>query len=334
MAFVILVSRTFVLTKFRYMSWTIERVNSLIKEEVEEDIHLEYKAADALALTDGKKNEVSKDVSSFANSDGGVIIYGVLEYTGDKRYKPEKINPINRKEISKETLEQIINHKISPRIHNILIYPIIIDQTKSDEVVYVVEIPKGSTAHQAADKRYYRRYNFQSIPMDDWEIKDIINRQERTSALVRVVPKFNSKFELDFHPQRGKPLSFDIIAQNTGIKAIMLLDCMLATKEENVARMFVPQLPYNDRSGVHESYYNNAYERPVQIAATTMSFRRNREPILSYTYRLIGEVSIYSDFFIDNMKIQLTTVTEDNRSSETIIGSELIVEVIGDSRKA
>ena len=32
------------------------------------------------------------------------------------------------------------------------------------------------TPHQAQDKRYYKRYNFQSAPMDDYEIKDILNR--------------------------------------------------------------------------------------------------------------------------------------------------------------
>jgi hypothetical protein len=317
--------------QFQVMSWTIERIFTLIKEEVEEDVHLDYKAADALILTDGKKNEISKDVSAFANSDGGVIIYGVLEYTGAKRHKPEKISPVNRKDISKETLEQIINQKITPRVHGLVIYPIPIDREKPDEVIYVVEIPKGNTAHQASDKRYYRRYNFQSIPMDDWEIKDIINRQDRTIAKVRLVPKFNNKVELAFHPKRGKTLPFDIVVQNIGIKAIMLLDSMLATREENVARMFVPQLPYNHRTNIYESLFNNAYEKPVQIGSTTMSFRRPREPILSHTYSVIGELDVYTDFFIDKLAIQITVVTEDNRSTESLRGEELIAETLGDT---
>lgn len=37
------------------------------------------KRAIALATTEGKKNEVSKDVSAFANSAGGTIVYGMIE---------------------------------------------------------------------------------------------------------------------------------------------------------------------------------------------------------------------------------------------------------------
>ena len=59
---------------------TLDKISSLIDEKVEENLHLDYKAAAALGKTDGKKNEISKDVSSFANSDGGILIYGIKEY--------------------------------------------------------------------------------------------------------------------------------------------------------------------------------------------------------------------------------------------------------------
>ncbi len=183
------------------MSWNLEKIQALLAAQVEEYIHVDYKAADALTLAEGKKTEISKDVSAFANSDGGVIIYGVREYIGEKEHLPEKLDPVSRQQVSKETLEQIINQRVSPRIHGLLIHPIVVSDARPDDVLYVVEIPKGNTAHQASDKRYYRRYNFLSIPMEDWEIKDIINRQMRTAAEVRLVPRFTKTFELDFHPQ-------------------------------------------------------------------------------------------------------------------------------------
>src|SRR5258708_6776265 len=105
------------------MSWNLEKIQALLTTQVEENIHLDYKAADALVLSEGKKNEISKDVSAFGNSDGGVIIYGVREYTGEKEHLPEKLDPVNRQHVSKETLEQIINQRISPRIHGLIIHP-------------------------------------------------------------------------------------------------------------------------------------------------------------------------------------------------------------------
>ncbi|HVM87917.1 MAG TPA: ATP-binding protein [Puia sp.] len=306
--------------------WTLEKLNALIALETEENLHLEYKSADALAATDSKKNDISKDVSAFANSDGGAIIYGMKESSSPKKYKPEKIDPVDRKLFSRETLEQIINSKISPRIHGLQIYIIQTHTANPDQVVYVVEIPKGATAYQASDKRYYRRFNFQSVPMEDWEIKDIINRQTRTIAQVRLMPKFNKKFELDFHAIRGRTFGFDIVASNTGIKAIMLLDCMFATKEQEVATMFVPTIGFNLRNDIYELRYDNSYEPPAMFASTEVTLKSDRKPILGLTYLRIGQVDIYSDFFIDNRRVQVTVVTEDNRVSETLAGMELIGE--------
>lgn len=50
--------------------YTLADVNSLITNEVEEDIHLDYKASGALDKADNKRTEITKDVSAFANSDG------------------------------------------------------------------------------------------------------------------------------------------------------------------------------------------------------------------------------------------------------------------------
>lgn len=146
-------------------------VRGLILNQVEENIHLDYKAAEALAKTDGKRKEIAKDVSAFANSDGGLIIYGVKEFQDStNRHLPEKLDPIDRNNFSKEWLEQVINGGISPRIESIKISSIPIEES-SNKVIYIVEIPKSVTAHQASDFRYYKRYNFESSAMHDFEVR-------------------------------------------------------------------------------------------------------------------------------------------------------------------
>jgi hypothetical protein len=159
---------------------------ALIENQVEENINLDYKAGDSLQLSEGKKKEVSKDVSAFANSDGGTLIYGMKEFDdATKRHFPERIDPINRLNISKEWLEQVINSNVKPRINGVLIKPIVLS---SSNAVYVVHIPKSTTAHQASDKRYYKRFNFESVAMEDYEVKDIINRQTMPVLSVQAGP--------------------------------------------------------------------------------------------------------------------------------------------------
>lgn len=155
--------------------WNELAVQRYIDEQIEEGLNLDYKAADSLAKINGKKKEITKDVSAMANSDGGIIIYGVKEFQeADKRHLPEQIDPIDQTVFSKEWLEQVINN-IRPRIDGIIICPVQI-ATAENHVVYVVEIPQSTTAHQARDFRYYKRFNFESVPMEDYEIRDIMNR--------------------------------------------------------------------------------------------------------------------------------------------------------------
>lgn len=159
-----------------------------ITDEIEESLTLEYKSADALAKSDRMKKEITKDVSAMANSAGGKIIYGIKEYDEtSKRHLPERLDPIDRSKYSKEWLEHIINN-IKPRISNLIIHPVdIVGSSKS--VIYVIEIPQSSTAHQSKDLRYYKRYNFESVPMEDFEIRDVMHR----ATAPNVIPKFDYK---------------------------------------------------------------------------------------------------------------------------------------------
>ena len=157
-------------------NYTEAELIQMITSQIEENLHLDYKGAGSLAATEGKKKEISKDISAFANSDGGFVIYGILEY-GDaaRRHLPERLDPIDRIAISKEWLEQVINSNIQPKINGLTIHPIPLNSA-ANHVSYVVNIPKSNTAHQASDKKYYKRFNFESVAMEDYEIKDILNR--------------------------------------------------------------------------------------------------------------------------------------------------------------
>lgn len=166
--------------------WKQDRIErEYIGASAEESTILEYKAAGALGKSPGKKTEITKDVSAMANADGGVIIYGVKVYDeDDKKHLPEKLDPIDRTQFSKEWVEQVINN-IRPRINGLTIHPVPVNiDTEPNSVVYVVEIPKSTTAHQATDLRYYRRYNFQCLRMLDHEIRDVMNRATTPDAQV------------------------------------------------------------------------------------------------------------------------------------------------------
>lgn len=194
---------------------------------MEECLTLEYKGANALQKTDGKQKDITIDISAIANADGGILIYGISEYDEkDKRHLPEKLDAIDRKQYSKEWLEQVINN-IRPRIEGLIIHPVDLD-TGANDVAYVVEIPKGNTAHQAKDHRYYLRYNFQSVPMEDYQIRDVMHRGTKPDVSVKFMHK-HLRHESD--GQMHKYLQ-EIFVENHGTQVVNHFQVVFSTPDE------------------------------------------------------------------------------------------------------
>jgi hypothetical protein len=166
--------------------WEESDLLELIKNKTEESIQLEYKRSDALQGTERERNEISKDVSAFANSIGGTILYG-MQQSEDEPHYAAGLSPIDPEQISKEWLEQVLNSRIQPRIPGLLINPIQLKSAPSPGFAFVVVIPESATAHQASDKRYYKRFNFQSVPMEDYEVRQTMNRASRPAYKIELL---------------------------------------------------------------------------------------------------------------------------------------------------
>jgi hypothetical protein len=161
--------------------WTREKLQRHIDDQVQESLNLDYKGAGSLDKADKKKVEIHKDVSAMANSAGGVVIYGIREYDDkERKHLPERFDPVDQSVFTREWLEQVISG-VQPRIQGLVITSVSVGPNPTD-AVFVVEVPASSTAHQAGDKVYYRRHNFQSVGMNDYEVRDVMNRS--THALI------------------------------------------------------------------------------------------------------------------------------------------------------
>lgn len=173
---------------FFKINFTQQHIDNFIASHSEESINLDFKRGDALKTDDKTKREIAKDVSAFANSDGGLIIYGIEE----KNHSANNLVFVDGNSIKKEWLEQIINSRIQRKIEGLIIEPVRYNQ-KIDETIYVVKIPRSLDApHMTTDKKFYKRYNFESVEMEEYEIRGLYNRQEKTSLeIVKPTIKLN-----------------------------------------------------------------------------------------------------------------------------------------------
>lgn len=158
---------------FEKENYNIDDIIALIDNDAEESVHLDFKAAGSLSKDDKKKAEIAKDVSAFANSDGGIIVYGIEE----QEHKAHALSYIDGNTYTKEWLEQVIQDNIQRRIEGLKIFPIR-DNGDITKSIYIVKIPRSSnTPHMSADKCYYKRNNFRSVKMEEYEVRDLFYRE-------------------------------------------------------------------------------------------------------------------------------------------------------------
>lgn len=212
--------------------WLEKDLLIMKRDQAQESLNLEFKGSASLGIEENKKNEISKDVSAFANSEGGDIIYGVSEVGKPPSRFGDIDSGIDASVITPEWLEQVINSRIHPRIDGIRIKPIALKQTRPGKYAYVVHIPASHDApHQASDKRYYKRFNFLSVPMEDYEVRDVRNRWVEPIVVAEISGKQRRPAEL--WDIKGKAeLALSIVLKNVGRQTAqhVYLECDLPSR--------------------------------------------------------------------------------------------------------
>lgn len=151
-----------------------EKINSLVENKVPEDIHLDYKQELKFSRDEDKK-ELLADVCAFANSGGGVILFGISEERNGNIHTgiPSAIVPINI-ENRDETIiriDQSIKDSIEPVIYGIRI------GFTGDTGVLTLFIPYSlNTPHMvkyAGLSKFYARGNASKYQMNVYQIRDM-----------------------------------------------------------------------------------------------------------------------------------------------------------------
>ena len=169
-------------------SITKEDIDALVLNAVSESRTLDYKES-LPGNSDGEKYEFLADVSSFANSSGGDILYGVREKRdqGKPTGIPESVVGLSgvTPDVAIQRLDSIIRDGIAPRITNVRIIPI---HGFTQGPVLLIRIPKSWLSPHMIIKResrFYSRNNAGKYPLDVAEIRSAFTLSESLPDKIR-----------------------------------------------------------------------------------------------------------------------------------------------------
>jgi hypothetical protein len=172
-------------------------IQKLQDGKIEESLILDYKKE---MISDDK---LIKHITAFSNTSGGFLVFGVEE-SGRGGY-PKDIPGIEAS-VNMERLEQIIISNIRPKIG--VQFSSKIDIPNSDRIILIIRIPEGQNRpyYDGRSYKYYKRYNFESMPMDEHEVellyqKRFFGASKLTKYVEEIILLHKSKL-LDHLPER------------------------------------------------------------------------------------------------------------------------------------
>ena len=212
------------------------QLKRMLDDQKPEDAHLDYKDTKSLlppgrgggGLDRQKRAEdISKDVSSFLNSDGGVLVYGVPESEDPSRTGglPIPGGPeigFWRGEVTKETIEDLITSNIQPRPGPDLFQ--VTEVPYCGRIVFVVDVHVGlGDVWQAKDRKYYKRFNYKAEPMDHYEVEMV--RDRTMGPILKLAFGLNDRWQTslsnaEYLARHGDEVQIHVGIQNTQ-------DCMV-----------------------------------------------------------------------------------------------------------
>lgn len=175
------------ITKTDFNNINKDDISDLVQGEFPESINLEYKEQ-TYENTDNAKKELSKDISAFANTNGGNLIIGIKE----KKGIPIKVCGMKNIEIDNEILrlDQIIRSGIEPPLVGVKINPV---QIENDNNVIVIRVPQSwSIPHRVSKDKHNKFYIRSSTGVNETSIDELRELFTRGSTLNSQIKTFQN----------------------------------------------------------------------------------------------------------------------------------------------
>src|ERR1043165_6961646 len=163
-------------------------IQQLLADHVKESIYIEFKMKKNRSmpeLDDSDSWQFSRALSGFANSDGGVLVWGVET---DKEARASKLKPITAVSDFEARLKKSLLNSVQPFVDGVRMESIL-EEDGSGAGILKVLIPRSDKApHKAmrADREYYRRSTEGFYRLEHFDLEDAFGRRPHPSLVMTV----------------------------------------------------------------------------------------------------------------------------------------------------
>jgi len=165
----------------------IDDIKIIVQDKIPESRTLDYKR-DLPPQTDGGNKELLKDISAFANTFGGYLIYGIEEKEG----APTEILgvDVNDFDVLKQRFENLLRTGVDPVIRGVDYCAIDISNSKK---IVVIKIPRSiARPHVVKIKEHFRFYGRNPSGVHQLEIEDLRRAFLESETFVTKIKNFRS----------------------------------------------------------------------------------------------------------------------------------------------
>jgi hypothetical protein len=162
------------LTSQQVVRMTEAELREFVAQGLPEGRHLDYKRALSGKSDDEPKREFLKDVTGFANAQGGHLLIGVDEPAQGSTVDKQIIGLADGDSLAK-SLERLAASSIDPRIPGLIVQPV---PLTAGGAVIVVHVPPSQARPHMVDhgnhQRFYVRHRESTNPMTTHEIRESV----------------------------------------------------------------------------------------------------------------------------------------------------------------
>ena len=278
---------------------------------------------------DKAKKEISKDITSFANSGGGYLIFGV-----DKFYNIVGTSKIIQNRDVDEWLNQVLSSNIEPSIF--YFDPKIIPIPESDKVVVVIYIPESTKKPHIVTEwnNYFIRINDSSKTANHSQIRDMFEFSRRRAEDFDEFMKKRNLFDEDSEFFGLNKNSERLYNDNP--------NKVEDTKKPIVLFSLIPKLPKETKfKGTFKEFYtwlsqNNSGYEPVSNVSLYFPNNNYETKIDGIVFKRTDKESLFSYFevlengFVEcGLSSTITYAGRDSSSNDKLVAAIYLNQIIG-----